>query len=324
MSALDQHHRILIVGGGTAGISVAARLAAAVKDDRRHRARGKHYYQPLWTLVGGGRLPQGSRRTRRGRVHPPGATWIRDAVAEFRPGRNRVLTRDGRSIGYDYLVVAPGIQIDWDRIHGLRRASAAAEFAATTTTTRVDYTWECIRGFDGRQGAVHEAEHGRSSAAARPRRSCTWPTTTSASGRARRAKVIYASRRGRSSPVPTGTPGRSNGVAAGKGIETLFEARPRRGATRAKDGRLTGRPTRDEGGRRALRMIHVTPPMSAPDLIKRAPWPTGQLVRLGGRGQVHPAARPYPNVFGLGDASDLPTSKTGAAIRKQAPVVVGT
>jgi sulfide:quinone oxidoreductase len=30
----------------------------------------------------------------------------------------------------------------------------------------------------------------------------------------------------------------------------------------------------------------------------------------------------YPNVFSLGDAGSSPISKTGAAIRKQAPVVV--
>ena len=65
-------------------------------------------------------------------------------------------------------------------------------------------------------------------------------------------------------------------------------------------------------------MIHVTPPQSAPDFVKRsalaneAGWVdvdkhTTQHVR-------------FPNVFSLGDASSLPCSKTGAAIRKQAPV----
>ncbi|HEX8435589.1 FAD-dependent oxidoreductase, partial [Archangium sp.] len=48
-----ERHRVLIIGGGTAGISVAARLAhagqkdVAVLEPSRH-----HYYQPLWTLVG--------------------------------------------------------------------------------------------------------------------------------------------------------------------------------------------------------------------------------------------------------------------------------
>jgi sulfide:quinone oxidoreductase len=67
-------------------------------------------------------------------------------------------------------------------------------------------------------------------------------------------------------------------------------------------------------------LLHVTPPMSAPDFIKHSP-----LANAAGWVEVDKYtlqhAR-YPNVFGLGDASSLPTSKTGAAIRKQAPVVV--
>ena len=66
-------------------------------------------------------------------------------------------------------------------------------------------------------------------------------------------------------------------------------------------------------------MIHVTPPMGPPAFISESSladekgWVdvdqyTLQHVR-------------FPNVFALGDSSNLPTSKTAAAIRKQAPVV---
>jgi sulfide:quinone oxidoreductase len=67
-------------------------------------------------------------------------------------------------------------------------------------------------------------------------------------------------------------------------------------------------------------MIHVTPPMSAPDFIKQSP-----LANEAGWVDVDKNTLQhvrYPNVFSLGDASSLPTSKTGAAIRKQAPVLV--
>jgi sulfide:quinone oxidoreductase len=67
-------------------------------------------------------------------------------------------------------------------------------------------------------------------------------------------------------------------------------------------------------------MIHVTPAQSAPDFIRHSP-----LANEAGWVNVHKHTLQhirYSNVFALGDASSLPTSKTGAAIRKQAPVLV--
>lgn len=52
------HHRVVIVGAGSAGISVAARLRRAGQEDIAIiDAQEVHYYQPLWTLVGGGCAP---------------------------------------------------------------------------------------------------------------------------------------------------------------------------------------------------------------------------------------------------------------------------
>ena len=67
-------------------------------------------------------------------------------------------------------------------------------------------------------------------------------------------------------------------------------------------------------------MIHVTPPQSAPDFVKNSP-----LANAAGWVDVDKHTLQhvkYSNIFSLGDASSLPTSKTGAAIRKQAPVLV--
>jgi sulfide:quinone oxidoreductase len=60
--------------------------------------------------------------------------------------------------------------------------------------------------------------------------------------------------------------------------------------------------------------------MSAPDFIKRSP-----LANKDGWVDVDRNTLQHvrwPDVFSLGDVSSLPTSKTGAAIRKQAPVLV--
>ena len=113
------HHRVLIVGGGSAGISVASRLGKSVDDIAVIDPATKHYYQPLWTLVGGGCADRETSERSQASVMPKGVTWIREAVTAFDPEHDSLTTDSGSVIGYDVLVVCPGIQLDWDRIHGL-------------------------------------------------------------------------------------------------------------------------------------------------------------------------------------------------------------
>jgi sulfide:quinone oxidoreductase len=66
-------------------------------------------------------------------------------------------------------------------------------------------------------------------------------------------------------------------------------------------------------------LIHVTPPQNAPDFLKASPLGNADgWVEVDKHTLVHVR---YPDVFSLGDCSNLPTSKTGAAVREQAPVV---
>ena len=106
--ATTAHHRVVIVGGGTAGISVAARLKGSVDDVAVIDPSDKHYYQPLWTLVGGGCAKRETSERTEASVMPKGVTWIRDAAEGFDPDNNTVSTAAGKTIGYDVLVVCPG------------------------------------------------------------------------------------------------------------------------------------------------------------------------------------------------------------------------
>ena len=88
-------HQILIVGGGTAGISVAARLLRNGHSDVAViEPSSKHYYQPLWTLVGGGQAKAASTERAEASVMPRNATWIRSSS----PARSAVIC-SGASVG---------------------------------------------------------------------------------------------------------------------------------------------------------------------------------------------------------------------------------
>ena len=111
------HHQVVVVGGGSAGITVAARLTRGwfnKLDVAVIEPSDKHYYQPLWTLVGAGVFDKKVTERSEASVMPKRAKWIRDGVSEFHPDENYLLTRDGTTITYDWLVVTAGIQINWD------------------------------------------------------------------------------------------------------------------------------------------------------------------------------------------------------------------
>jgi sulfide:quinone oxidoreductase len=111
------HHQVVIVGGGTAGIAVASRLQREMRtaDIAVIEPSAKHYYQPAWTLVGGGDFRKEDTEHSEESVIPPGVHWIQDAVTEFLPEENALVTAGGLRVTYDFLVVAPGIQLSWDR-----------------------------------------------------------------------------------------------------------------------------------------------------------------------------------------------------------------
>src|SRR5690606_14413112 len=123
LTTMTKTHEVLIVGGGTAGLSVAARLRnAGVADVAIIEPSDKHYYQPLWTLVGAGIFDKQVTERDEADYIPAGATWIRDKVASFDPDNNAVTLASGQTVGYQWLIVAAGIQLDWDAIEGLREA----------------------------------------------------------------------------------------------------------------------------------------------------------------------------------------------------------
>ena len=117
--AITAKHQIVIVGGGTAGITVAARLARkGYTDVAVIEPSDKHYYQPLWTLVGAGLSKLSSTERSEQSVMPKKATWIKKAAESFDPDNNTVTCSDGSTYEYAALIVCPGIQLDFDRIEG--------------------------------------------------------------------------------------------------------------------------------------------------------------------------------------------------------------
>ena len=316
----EVHHRVVIVGGGNAGISVAARLRRAARhlDIAVLEPSSKHYYQPLWTLVGGGVFPKQRSEHEEASVMPDGVTWIREAAADLRPAENVLLTTSGLRVGYDFLVVAPGIQIDWHKIKGLPEALGHDGVCSNYSYDSVDKTWEFIRGFKGGNAVFTHPNTPIKCGGAPQKIMYLADDHFRKAGVRDKTKITFAIASAEIFAVPRYAAS-LNKVIARKGIDVRF----RHNLTEIRaDSREAVFEHLDTGESVTLPydLLHATPPMSAPDFVKRSP-----LANAAGWMEVNKSTlqhEGYANVFGLGDASSLPTSKTGAAIRKQAPVLV--
>lgn len=319
MSA-NTRHQIVIVGGGTAGITVAARLRRADKnlDIAIIEPSEKHYYQPIWTLVGAGIFPKQVSERAESDYIPKGVHWLRDAVAEFQPDEKTLRTQNGQTVGYDYLVVAPGIQINWHAVTGLKEAIGRGGVCSNYDYRYVDYTWQCLREFQGGTAIFTQPNTPVKCGGAPQKIMYLADDYFRQQGVRDKAKLIFATAGAKVFGIPKFAPTLEE-VFKRKGIEGRFRHNLVEIRGETKEAVFENLETHE---RVTLKydMIHVTPPQGPPDFVKNSP-----LANDAGWVNVDKFTLQhvrYPNVFAIGDASSLPTSKTGAAIRKQAPVLV--
>lgn len=315
-------HQILIVGGGTAGISVAARLLRNGRSDVAViEPSSKHYYQPLWTLVGGGQAKASTTERSEASVMPKGATWIKNAAAAVDPEANTITCTDGAVYEYDVLVVCPGIQLDWNRTEGLRDALGKDGVSSNYRFDLAPRTWEFIR--DMRSGsAVFMMPSGPIKCAGAPQK-----IAYLAADHWRKQGVLKDIDVHLVVPTPRlfGIPAIADTldkVAAGYGITVHTNAEVTSVDAVSHKVAVSGVGENATDTMLSYDVLHAVPRQSAPDWIKSSALSTGDAngyVEIDKHTMQHVR---HPNVFSLGDAGSSPNSKTGAAIRKQAPVVV--
>ncbi|PWI45330.1 FAD/NAD(P)-binding oxidoreductase [Streptomyces sp. ICBB 8177] len=318
-----QHARVLVVGGGTAGITVAARLRrAGTTGVTLLEPSATHYYQPLWTLVGGGRAPMAASARPEASVLPKGVRWVRDRAVGVDPVAHTVATADSGEIGYDRLVVCPGIRLDWDAVPGMEHAVRSTPYASTNYEPRLaPKTWQLIRGM--RAGtAVFTMPSGPVKCGGAPQK-----IAYLAADHWRRQGVLRDIRVVLVLPTPAmfGLPvfaAELERVAARYGIEVRLGSELTRVDPDAREAVVTDHAngTAETIG---YDLLHAVPPQTAPRWLAGGPLADAADPRGWVEVDRHTMRHTrFPEVFALGDAGSTPNSKTGAAVRKQAPVVV--
>lgn len=324
--ATMQHFDVLIIGGGNAGLSVASRIRSQKPQLKVGiiEPSDKHYYQPAWTLVGGGDFNIADTIKAERDFIPDGAVWIKDEALQIDPEQQTVKTGKSGLLKYDWLVAAPGIQLDWHKVEGLAETLGHNGVTSNYLPDYAPYTWKLLQGMRSGKAIF------------------TSPGTPIKCGGAPQ-KIMYLAgdyfrRQGLKDNVNIEfcTAG---GVIFGikKYADTLMKAVRRYGIdlnfkhelirvdgpARKAWFRVTDADGKASVVEKAFDMLHVVPPQSAPDFIKQSPL----AVRDNPLGWIEVDKHTlrhmrFPRVFALGDATNTPNAKTGAAVRKQAPVLV--
>jgi len=319
----EQHHNVLIVGGGAAGVSVANNMRRQHKtiDIAIIEPSENHYYQPGFTIVGGGAYTlDKTRRNEADLIHPT-VSWIKNYAESFQPDENTVTLRSGDKVSYDYLVVCPGLQLDWNKIPGLLETIGKNGVCSNYSPDTVEYTWECIKNLE--QGTALFTQPPMPIKCAGAPQKIMYLATHRFIKKGIRDKVdVQFCNAG---PGMFGVPFFARAlkkVVDSYDINCNFNNNlvAIDGDNKTASFEVTDSDGNKQTVERQFDMIHVTPPQSAPDFIKQSP-----LAAESGWVDVHPNTlqhTKYSNIFGLGDATNTPNAKTAAAVRKQIPVVV--
>ncbi|NWT64992.1 SQOR protein, partial [Prunella himalayana] len=318
--AARDYYEVLVLGGGAGGITMSARMKRRVGAENVAVVEPSktHYYQPLWTLVGAGakKLATSARPT--GSVIPSGVTWIKSEVTALDPDKNCVWLKNDIRVSYKYLIIALGITLHYEKIKGLPEGFNHPKIGSNYSVQTVEKTWRALQDF--KEGnAIFTFPNTPVKCAGAPQKimylSDAYLRKT---GKRSKANIMFNT---------------SLGVifAVKKYADSLLEVvKDRDLAVNYKRNLIEVRADKQEAVFENLdrpgvtevhqyEMLHVTPPMGPPAVLINSPVADADgWVDVDKETLQH---KKYPNVFGIGDCTNLPTSKTAAAVAAQSAVL---
>ncbi|OXB63259.1 hypothetical protein ASZ78_011208, partial [Callipepla squamata] len=306
------------VGAGNVAVVEPSKYNQIVLNCLLKRSFQTHYYQPLWTLVGAGakQLSASARPTES--VMPEGVEWIKSRVTALDPDKNCVRLENDVKIAYKYLIIALGISLHYEKIKGLPEGFHHPKIGSNYSVHTVEKTWKALQDF--KEGnAIFTFPNTPVKCAGAPQKimylsEAYWRKT----GKRPKANIMFNT---------------SLGVIFGvkKYADALLEIIEERNiAVNYKCNLVEVRADKQEAVFENLdkpgetevhqyEMLHVTPPMGPPDVLINSPV-SDQIgwVDVNKETLQH---KKYPNIFGIGDCTNLPTSKTAAAVAAQSGVL---
>ncbi|MBN8185437.1 TIGR01244 family phosphatase [Salipiger thiooxidans] len=318
----DAGFDVVVVGGGAAGIAVSASLKAR-KPDLEIAVLDPadiHYYQPGWTMVGGGIFEASTTARTMGSLIPKGVHWIKAAVAAFEPEKNAVILDGCRVVKYDRLIVCPGLKLDWGKVEGLVETLGKNGVTSNYRYDLAPYTWELVKGLRGGRALFTQPPMPIKCAGAPQKAMYLSGDHWFRTGILPRIDIQFMNAGGVLFGVKDYVPALMNYVSRYDATLNFFHNLIAvDGATKTATFAVNKPDTEPATVEVEFDMMHVCPPQTAPDFIQVSP-----LADAAGWVDVDQSTlrhKTYDNVWSLGDVMNAPNAKTAAAARMQAPIV---
>lgn len=317
--------KIVIVGGGSGGITLAAHLLKQNSESTIVivEPSENHYYQPYWTLVGAGIVSKESSKKAEADVMPKGVEWVKAAVSEFKAEANEVLLSNGATLSYDVLVVASGLRLAWEKIKGIEGNLGKDGLCSIYEYEQAEITNKMIQELQSGVAIFTMPPVPIKCAGAPQKIMYLAENVFRNRGVRSNVQIVFATAGKAMFGIPLFSDALDK-IVKKRNIETKFshrliEVRP---ATRTAvfEVATEAGPKLEEV---AYDLLHVVPPMVAPDVVLSSSLSAKEGDQKGWLevDKFTLQHKRFKNVFGIGDITGVPNSKTGAAIRKQAPVV---
>lgn len=332
--------KVVIVGGGAAGITMAAYLVDKLRnpDITIIEPNEIHHYQPGYTMIAGGVFTPDEILKPNKDLIPRGVTWLKDKVVELNPDNNSLETQNSGKINYDYLVLVPGCQLNYNLIEGVdANRLGEGNVHSIYTHEGSQKCYEALKKmteFRKEANLVFTDSYTKIKCGGAPKKICLMSENYLRDHKIREGKSInyYANSTTLQTPKIHGD--RLVDIYNERNIQLHYKHRlvsvdtAKQRATFELQPEKSSTPTPPEANFPKVEVdfdfLHIVPPMTAPDFVKNSLLTiTEGDLKYGGwvdSNEFTLIHNKYPNIISFGDVAGLPTSKTGAAIRIQAPV----